>query len=60
MANNILSRIRANKIYRIDVNFNITKKGIDSMIGRAAHIQMLENRVLINMILHCCASFFEG
>lgn len=58
MANNILSRVTAEKIHRIDVNFKLEKKGIDSMIGRAAHIQMLDNRALINMVLHCCASFF--
>ena len=58
MANNILRRVNAEKIHRIDVDFSLEKKGIDSMIGRAAHIQMLESRTLINMILHCCASFF--
>ena len=60
MANNILRRVNAEKIHRIDVDFSLEKKGIDSMIGRAAHIQMLESRVLINMVLHCCASFFSN
>lgn len=59
MARNILSRITAEKIHRIDVNFKIEKKGIDSMIGRAAHIQMLDHRILMHMIIQCCASFFE-
>ncbi|OMJ68881.1 hypothetical protein SteCoe_33535 [Stentor coeruleus] len=59
MARNILSRITAEKIHRIDVNFKIEKKGIDSMIGRAAHIQMLDHRILMHMIIQCCAIFFE-
>ena len=29
------------------------------MIGRAAHIQMLDNNILVQMVLHCCAHFFE-
>lgn len=60
MARNILGKVVANKIYRIDVDFTIEKAGIDRMIGRAAHIQMLDNKVLMQMILQCCGSFFEG
>mmetsp|Transcript_10566 Transcript_10566/g.10577 ORF Transcript_10566/g.10577 Transcript_10566/m.10577 type:complete len:130 (-) Transcript_10566:27-416(-) len=59
MANNILSKITLKKLYRLDVNFKIKGKSIDSMIGRAAHILMLENEPLIQMILFCCTHFFE-
>ncbi|OMJ80857.1 hypothetical protein SteCoe_18808 [Stentor coeruleus] len=59
MASNILSRITANKLYRIDVNLKLKKKNLDSMIGRAAHIQMLDNNILVQMVLHCCAHFFQ-
>lgn len=59
MANNILSRITLKKLYRLDVNFKIKGKSIDTMIGRAAHILMLENEPLIHMILFCCTHFFE-
>jgi hypothetical protein len=59
MANNILSRINTDRLLRIDVNFMFHKKIFDRVIGRAAHIQMLDNTVLLNMILYCCNHFFE-
>ncbi|OMJ84322.1 hypothetical protein SteCoe_14608 [Stentor coeruleus] len=59
MAKNILGKVLANKIYRIDVDFIIKNTGFDKMIGRAAHIQMLDNKALMQMILQCCAIFFE-
>ena len=59
MATNILSRVRAEQILRIDCNLNFKKKNLDSMIGRAAHIQMLDNHVLIQMVFDCCIHFFD-
>lgn len=59
MANNILDRINAEKMYRIDVNLKLKGKSIDNMIGRAAHIQMLDNHILVQMVLHCCSHFFD-
>jgi Putative serine esterase (DUF676)/Protein FAM135 len=59
MANNILSRITSCKLHRIDVHLKLKNKSLDSMIGRAAHIQMLDNSILVQMVLHCCAHFFE-
>lgn len=59
MANNLLNRIQAERIYRIDVNLKLKGKSIDSMIGRAAHIQMLDNHILVQMVLHCCSHFFD-
>lgn len=59
MANNLLNRINAEKLYRIDVNLKLKGKSIDSMIGRAAHIQMLDNHILVQMVLHCCSHFFD-
>ena len=59
MANNILSRVTTLKLHRIDVHLKLKGKSIDNMIGRAAHIQMLDNNILVQMVLHCCAHFFE-
>jgi hypothetical protein len=59
MATNILSRVRAEQILRIDCNLKFKKKNLDSMIGRAAHIQMLDNHVLLQMVFNCCAHFFN-
>ena len=38
MASSIMDSVTANTLYRIDVNFKIKKKNIDSLIGRSAHI----------------------
>ena len=59
MARNLLSRVNAQKILRIDANLKLKAKNLDSMIGRAAHIQMLDNNILVQMVMHCCASFFQ-
>lgn len=59
LSENLLSRVQADKIHRIDVDYKIKKKNLDTFIGRAAHIEMLDSESMINMILHSCASFFE-
>ena len=59
MADNLLGKIRAQEVYRIDVDYKIEKANFDKLIGRAAHIEMLENESMIRMILYCCASFFD-
>ena len=38
MARNILGNIPADVLYRIDVDFRISEKNLDSLIGRTAHI----------------------
>ena len=59
IAKNILDLIRAEKIMRIDASFKFEKNGIDKMLGRAAHMQMIENMQMIEMILNECSGFFE-
>jgi hypothetical protein len=43
MATNILGGLKAKMLFRLDVNFKIKDKNLDSWIGRTAHIQFLEN-----------------
>mmetsp|Transcript_31134 Transcript_31134/g.30585 ORF Transcript_31134/g.30585 Transcript_31134/m.30585 type:complete len:119 (+) Transcript_31134:1264-1620(+) len=38
MARNILSSLPIDVLYRIDVDFRISEKNLDSFIGRTAHI----------------------
>ena len=38
MAKNILGNLPVDVIYRIDVDFRISEKNLDSLIGRTAHI----------------------
>ena len=51
MVQNILRQLQIPKIIRVDVNFKISKKGLDSFIGRTAHIEFLENRTVIKMLV---------
>ena len=55
IADNILSHIKV--LYRIDVAFTNIKPSIDSFIGRAAHIEFLENQGFIKMFAYCYEKF---
>lgn len=52
MASNLLSSVSVDTLYRLDINFRIAEKSLDSFIGRAAHIQFLENQTLMKMIIY--------
>ena len=58
MAANILSQISLDRLFRIDVNFKLKGKGLDSLIGRTAHIQFLENEQFVEMIVRLYPHFF--
>lgn len=58
IANNILSRLSCNRLIRVDANFLFNSKGLDNAIGRAAHIEMIDNKNLIELVLSECSSFF--
>lgn len=51
MTNNILKDIQPHRFIRFNVNFRIMEKSLDNFIGRAAHIQFLENSVLMYMLV---------
>ena len=42
MVENILSSMNCDKLYRLDVNFKILDSSLASLIGRTAHILMIE------------------
>ena len=58
IAKSILSRLGCNRLIRIDANFLFSSKGLDSAIGRAAHIEMIDNKNLIELVLSECSAFF--
>ena len=58
MASNILSQLTCNRLVRIDVNFQIEGKNLDSFIGRTAHIQFLENQSLMKILLYAYEDLF--
>ncbi len=47
MVNNILGD---SPIHRIDVNFNVQTKNLDSFIGRTAHINLIIQQSLFKII----------
>ena len=58
MARNILSNVPIDVLYRVDVDFRIQEKSLDSMIGRTAHIQFLECQPLMKMLIYRFKEFF--
>ena len=52
ISKNIDTNVKAEKIYKLDVIFNICDKNLDSFIGRTAHIQFLENDYLMKILLY--------
>jgi hypothetical protein len=59
MATNILGGLKAKMLFRLDVNFKIKDKNLDSWIGRTAHIQFLENQQFMKMLIHRYRDFFS-
>ena len=57
MAKNLLEG--RDKIHRIDVDFNLQDNSFDNWIGRAGHIEFLENHMFINTLMHLHPEFFE-
>ena len=42
MVENILDSLKCEKLYRLDVNFKIQETSLASLIGRKAHILLIE------------------
>jgi Putative serine esterase (DUF676)/Protein FAM135 len=59
MTRNLLSGINVEALYRVDINFRIPEKNLDTLIGRAAHIQFLENQALMKMIIYRYPDLFS-
>ena len=58
MARNLLSGLPLDVLYRIDVDFRISEKNLDSFIGRTAHIQFLECQTVMKMLIYRFKEFF--
>ena len=59
MASKILSNIPIERLHRLDVNFHLRGKSLDTLIGRTAHIQFLENEQFLHMLVHMYPEFFH-
>lgn len=51
MINNIFKDMKTDRVTRIDVNFDVENKKWDNMIGRAGHMEFIENEIFIRMIV---------
>lgn len=63
MVNNILGLLHGiNKqttIHRLDINFNVKGNNIDSLIGRAAHINLIIQETFFDVINTCIPQLFN-
>ena len=60
MAARLMASIGRERLRRLDVNFSMPEKNLDTFIGRAAHIQFLECQVLMQMLVSRFGFFFEA
>jgi pimeloyl-ACP methyl ester carboxylesterase len=58
MAANLLNKLEVECLYRVDVNFMLPKNVLFAS-PRAAHIQFLENKIFMNMLIFRFKEFFE-
>ncbi|CAD8093265.1 unnamed protein product [Paramecium sonneborni] len=58
MVKALLRHLENTNVYRIDVNFEIQEKNLDTLIGRTAHIQFLECQPLLRMVVSLYDQFF--
>lgn len=59
MVRNLWANVKPERLSRLDVNFVIPEKNLDTFIGRAAHIQFLECQPIMKMLLHVFSSYFR-
>jgi len=58
MATRMLGSLSPSQLCRLDVSFKISSKGIDTLIGRTAHIQFIENEGLLRLLAYRYPDFF--
>lgn len=59
MATRMLGSVSPAQVCRLDVNFRIAAKSLDSFIGRKAHIQFLENEGFLRLLAFRYPEFFR-
>lgn len=52
MIENILGRLKVEKLIRVDIDISFIKTSLDTMIGRAAHVAPLSDPVILDTISH--------
>ena len=59
MADNIMQKITASAIYKLNVIFKFEGFSFDRAIGRSAHVATIENQKLMKMLLHGYSHLFK-
>jgi len=59
MVDNLWGPVRPERVRRLDINFVILEKNLDSFIGRTAHIQFLECQPMMKMLVHNWSALFR-
>jgi pimeloyl-ACP methyl ester carboxylesterase len=59
MVDNMSSMLTCPQLIKLDVHFKFKKKSLDSVIGRAAHIQFIDDPVFIRQFLVCYPELFN-
>jgi hypothetical protein len=59
MVNSLAKKMNTADLYRIDIGFNISKKNMDNLIGRTAHILFLQDEVLMKIIAYHYCKFLK-
>jgi hypothetical protein len=59
MLQNVLGPLEPERIIRFDIDFDISEVGLDSVLGRAAHIHVIESQELMKMLTHMYPCLFE-
>lgn len=52
MVDNLSTLLSNVKVIKLDVNFKLMGKVIDSLIGRSAHIEVLENPYFMRLLIY--------
>lgn len=58
MVTNIIGNIKAKSLIRVNIKFNGMNSNLDTFLGRAAHIQYLENDTLVKILVSRYESCF--
>jgi hypothetical protein len=59
MVSNVWKNVEADTVHRLDVDFLISEKSLDSFIGRAAHILFLDSDYLMKILIYRFSEYFE-
>lgn len=59
MVDAILSGLAPERVIRIDVDLHLPESNIDTLVGRAAHIQFIENQTFMRMLIQSYGYLFE-